>query len=112
MLQTFVCTLKGCALTCFNDNDGALGSLLKGSSAPIDMSNVVGYTWLMVNKLSVSMLLGRVESGANIADGPSRNQLMYMQSLGASYVPAVLPDWLHSIWFTPDPGVYKRVNVV
>ena len=70
MLQTFVCTLKGCALTCLNDNDGALGSLLKGSSSLIDMSNVVGYTWLMIDKMSVLMLSGCVESGVNIEGGP------------------------------------------
>ena len=39
-----------------------------------------------------------MESKANVADGPTRDDLRILHILGASQVGARLPGWLGSLW--------------
>lgn len=55
----------------------------------------VGRFWLEVAKAGVFFHVARVESAANIADGPTREDLILLQQLKAQFVPPRLPDWVH-----------------
>eukprot|EP00959_Pyramimonas_sp_CCMP1952_P267866 5600565-Pyramimonas_sp.AAC.1 len=67
----------------FIDNDGVLHALINGSGRAPELNFGVGMTWLDMASRDISLQLGRVESEANLADGPSRNDLSMMHQLSA-----------------------------
>ena len=40
----------------------------------------------------------RVDSKANLADGPTRDNLRYVLKLMAGWTVPVLPDWVFNFW--------------
>ena len=44
----------------------------------------------------------RVESKANIADGPTRDDFEHLTALQAVFVEPVLPPWIYEIWEFPE----------
>ena len=52
----------------------------------------------MVAWLRVDVAFVRVESKANVADGPTRDFLDVLVALGAVRLPALLPGWLNALW--------------
>ena len=61
-----------------------------------------GLRWLGYAGLDCDLHVARVESKANIADGPSRDEFCFLNDLGAVYVPPVLPSWIDDIWAVPE----------
>ena len=53
---------------------------------------------MAVAELGVDLHAARVESAANIADGPTREDLSMIEHLGAKYCEPVLPEWIHDVW--------------
>ena len=43
----------------------------------------------------------RVESAANIADGPTRGDFTWMRDLKASFWDPILPKWMADLWAGP-----------
>ena len=82
----------------FIDNEGALGALLKGTCLAADMNEIVGRLWLNLDLQQCDLFVQRVESKANVADGPTRHFLGDVEKLGAVYSSPVLPSWLDQIW--------------
>ena len=80
------------------DNDGVLLSLLRGSSRLPEVNFGVGMTWQDMAARDISLLLGRVESYPNIADGPSRDDLSHVLALQAKFVEPVYPAWVLRTW--------------
>ena len=76
-------------------------SVLSGRSHAAEVNAVVGQLWLLTAKLDVSLRLGRVESKANIADGPSRDNFEWVHALGAQFVEPIVPEWLADPWVDP-----------
>ena len=76
-----------------------------------DANNLVGRLWMALAKAGTGFFLNRVESKANPADEPSRDQEKLVGELGANFRASVVPDWLWTIWdpvpldmsFVPDP---------
>ena len=56
---------------------------------------------MQVAAMGTCMHAVRVESAANLADGPTRENLIELERLGAKFVPPVLPDWVYRIWEWP-----------
>ena len=54
--------------------------------------------WQDMATRDVSLLLGRVESYSNIADGSSRNDLSHVLALQAKFIEPVYPAWVLSTW--------------
>ena len=101
-LGTFPNWLTGSLWSTYCDNDGVLGAVLRGGSAVADANLIVGKLWLEVARMQISLYLHRVESKANIADGPTRYDFGMLEELGAQYVVPVLPEWMCDLWRVPS----------
>jgi hypothetical protein len=101
-LETFGEQIAGSLLDVFIDNDGVLGSVIRGSSVADDLSMVVGHTWLLCYRLRLKVCWLRVESGANYADMPSRLMGELTQpewlALSAVFVEPRLPKFVWNLW--------------
>ena len=69
-VTTFQNIICGTAAFVFIDNNSVLGSLLKGSSSAPEANMLTGRIWLHAAEWSWAPIWARVESAANIADGP------------------------------------------
>ena len=82
----------GTAAVVFIDNNGVLGSLLKDSSRALKANMLTRRIWLHAAEWSWAPVWARIESAANIADGPSRRDFTHAESPGAEWVAPVLPQ--------------------
>ena len=98
-IGTFV--TPGSMVSAFIDNDGVLGSVIKGSSKSPETNLAVGKMWLDLASNDVGFYAARVESKANISDGPSRLEFGEMAWLGATYVEPSLSSWALEVWAWP-----------
>ena len=98
---TFSSVLQGSRWTSFVDNQGVLGAILKGGSGAPEVNMAVGHLWLDLAAFAVDLRVARVESKANVADGPSREDLSELDRLKAHYVDPVLPQWSYDLWGIP-----------
>ena len=101
LIGTFAKEVEGSLLTYFGDAEGVNAVLLSGSACAEDMAQVVGMCWLELARLRVGFFCHRVESLANISDGPSRLDVSVVEDIGAKYVAPVMPAWVGDIWRIP-----------
>ena len=66
------------------------------------MNMVIAQLWLFLGTIAARPHFVRVESKANIADGPSRGDLVLMEQLNARFVVPALPSWLCDIYAFGD----------
>ena len=99
--STFKDRLGGSRVTVFIDNDAVLSALLHGSAGVEDANLAIGQIWLDMARMGMGFNAARVESRANIADGPTRDSFGLLQELKAAQVQPVLPDWLEQLWQFP-----------
>jgi len=100
-LESFRPHLRGALVTIAVDNQGVLNAVLQGRAGADDLNAVVGKLWLEIAAESIAMHVVRVESLANIADGPTRESTELLDELGAVFVTPVLPDWARDVWSMP-----------
>ena len=100
-VATFSGQLQGRRVFSFVDNNGVLYAILRGSSKSPEANLMQGALWLCLAKLRVAAHFFRVESVANVADGPSRGDLRWLHSLGAVEVPVQWPEWATDVWSSP-----------
>jgi len=98
LLGTFSKQLQGTAWVSSADNDGVTHAVAKGEGHNEECNLVIGKGWLEVAGLDCDLHVARVESKANIAEGPSRVEFCFLDDLGEEYVPPVLPSWFNDIW--------------
>ena len=87
------------------DSQPALSCLLKGASSKPDLSNVAGRLWFECCHLMSAYRASYVQSKHNLADGPSRNDVALMYTLGFSEIPFCFPSfsggldsWMRCPW--------------
>ena len=80
------------------DNDGITATMLQGSSCCGDLNQITGKIWLTVASLRAALHLERVESLANVADGPTRNSFWHLNKLRATEVQPIMPWWIKDVW--------------
>ena len=100
ILGVFGDMVKGNLLTCYTDNMSILHALTKGSAskdAP-DLNLLVGRAWLHVAKQQIGWQLFRVESKANLTDGPTRDDCSLMDYLEAEWMQPKLQSWCIDVW--------------
>ena len=93
--------LRGHLVHQWIDNDSVLWSMLKGSSRLPEVNAGVARSWTDFRKQQIGWHGSRVTSAANIADGPTRDDLRLVERLGAVFVQPILPEWLRSLWQIP-----------
>ena len=98
LVGTFSNFLRGSLWISFGDNDGITHAMAKGGGHNDECNMAIGKIWLQVAELNADLHVARVESAANIADGPTRDDFKCLTALGAEFVPPALPDWIHDIW--------------
>jgi hypothetical protein len=94
--------IQNCCITVYVDNQGVLGATVTGSSRSPEQNILIARLWMEMAERSVALVIRRVESKANIADGPTRYFLDDLRQLGACQTKAVLPKWAYSIWSVTD----------
>eukprot|EP00435_Cladocopium_sp_Y103_P039301 s772_g10.t1 len=99
---TFRSLLKGSLWVAFVDNDSILHTITKGSGGGAEVHLCVGHLWLELAAGQVDLHLARVESAANISDGPTREDLSLLAMLKATWVEPVLPKWVSDFWQGPS----------
>lgn len=72
----------------FADNNSALAVLPKGYSPKVDSALVIQGFWTPRAKLKCGVWLDRVESSANVVDGPSRNDFKLMKGICSTELPS------------------------
>ena len=100
---TFGDQLRGSDSTVYVDNDGVLGAFLKGSMKCPDGNWMIGLVWLQLARLNIRVMFGRVESKANISDGPTRGRQRDIRTIQGQWVSPVWPLWLREWWAVPEP---------
>ena len=98
-LHTF--GLCDCLLWSFIDNQGVLSSLVKGSCGNPEINLAIGHFWMTMCNNHIGFCACRVESKANLADGPTRESLEWTTRLDADFVAPRLPDWAFELWSWP-----------
>ena len=78
--------LRGCGVVHFIDSKSALGCVIKGFSRQQDLALVAGRLWFEACALMLDYSAHYVASRLNIADGPSRDDVALLASLGASEI--------------------------
>ena len=90
LLICFRRDLSNCALRHFVDSDGAAGALIRGFSSAADIACIASAFWAVAAEARAAVFIDRVDSHANVADGPSRpekfDHLSGMRALGARWV--------------------------
>jgi hypothetical protein len=74
------------------DSQAAEGVLVKAYSKSPYLTIIAALFWRAVRGFRCSAWIGRVPSALNVADGPSRNDSSYMCQLGATRLPAAVPE--------------------
>lgn len=96
--HTFQSVLGTSLWLAFVDNNAVLHSVTKGSGCGPEAEYCIGRLWLELANRQVDLRVARVESCANISDGPSRDDLSQVAMLKATWVEPCLPEWLSSFW--------------
>ena len=99
---TFGHLLKGACWLAFVDNDGVLHAVMKGGGGGPESFACIGHLWLDLAEAQVDLHVGRVESAANPADGPTRDSLALLQRMKAVWMQPRLPSWVQQFWSMPE----------
>ena len=97
-LYTWMDLLDGVVVTIYTDNEGVRYSLISGTSRLPEVALSVARFWQLAADKRWGVLMRRVESAANLADGPTRDDLRYVLQLKALWTVPVLPDWVFNFW--------------
>ena len=81
----------------FIDNNGALGSLVNGSSSVEEHDVVVGCTWALIAELNVLAWFDRVDSKSNPVDGLSRKNFKGVWRFRQIYFPKAVLEALQAV---------------
>ena len=90
--------LQGAAVTIYVDNEGVRYALISGTSRCEEIALLVARMWHEAAQRGWGLLFRRVESKANLADGPTRDDFKHLEALQASWWPPELPHWIDDLW--------------
>ena len=71
------------------------------------MNFVIGRCWLELACMKVGFHVYRVESVANMADGPSRLNFEAVRRIGVRYVRPRMPAWISDFWKNPEESDFR-----
>ena len=90
--------LEATAIAIYVDNEGVRYSLISGTSKGKEIALMVARMWHEAAVQRWGLLFRRVESKANLADGPTRDDFSHLQDLGAEWKEPQMPDWFCFLW--------------
>ena len=86
----------------FIDNIGVQCAIMRGSSSLPEINIAVGKLHFVNASLNRGVWTIRVESKANIADGPTRDDFTFINECGAAWCHPRLPAWAYDVWLWPE----------
>ena len=95
ILGTFPDILTKNNVTIYCDNVAVVSCMVNGSAGAEDQNMLIGRSWLEVCRLDIGLMVYRVETHANPADEPTReddDKCHVMKSLGAVWREPRLPE--------------------
>ena len=102
ILGTFPDIIARQNVTIYCDNVAVVSAMVNGSADAVDQNMLIGKTWLEVCRLDMGLMLYRVETKANPADEPTReetnSECKVMTHLQAEWRSPTLPSWTERIW--------------
>ena len=101
-ISTFEDRLRGRAWSLFEDNQGVMRGLIRGSSRSPECNIMFAKVWLWNALTESHMTVYYVETHANIADGPTRGRFGPLLRASAVEVSPVLPAWAFDLWSQPS----------
>ena len=102
-LWTFADVINGELSTFWQDNNSVLYAILAGGGKSPEVNSAVGHLWLKIAGLRTNFRIGRVESWANVADGPTRGCSRWIYELNAEFREPRFPGWLVDPWLRVAP---------
>ena len=90
--------LEGAAITVYVDNEGARYALISGTSRCKEVALMVARMWHEAATRRWELLFGRIETKANLADGPTRDDFSYLENLGPEWQEPMMPIWVNHFW--------------
>ena len=87
-LESCGAVLRGGRVVCFVDNTSALRMIVKGWQRADDANAIAAQCWSFMADLGVQVFWEYVPSKINLADGPSRSNVLEDLSLGSEAVEA------------------------
>ena len=97
-MYTWMDLLEGVVVTIYTDNEGVRYSLISGTSRLPEVALSVARFWQLAAGERWGVLMRRVESKANIADGSTRDNLKFVLKLVANWTVPTLPGWVFDLW--------------
>ena len=98
VLLTFRLLLQFHFVIIWNSNQGVAHAILSGGGVVPEVNACVGRVWTLIAQMQSSVRIGRVERRADVADGPTRFDLQWINRLHAVFVDPQVPDWLLNPW--------------
>ena len=101
-LHTWKDKFAGHCLSFFGDNAGVVGPMIRGSSNARETNALTGRMWMHVACDDIAIMIYRVKSESNPADGPSRGKFDLMLHLCAEDVAPKFHPWAYELWSIPS----------
>ena len=90
--------LEGTATTVYVDNEGVRYAFISGTSKCKELALMVAKMLHEAAARRWGLLFRRVETKANLADGPTREDFSYLGGLQAKWRMPVMPVWVEHMW--------------
>ena len=90
--------LVGAAVTIYVDKEEVRYLLISGTSRSKKITLLVARMWHEAALSRWGLLFRRVESKANLADGPTRDDFTHLEALKAEWWPPGMPHWIQDLW--------------
>ena len=90
--------LAGVAITIYVDNEAVRYSLIKGTSKSPEVAAISARFCQLVATQRWGVLIRRVESKANVADGPFRKHWDVIREIHVEWARPVMPRWVFDLW--------------
>ena len=90
--------LKGAANKVYVDKKGVGYALIYGTSMCKEVALMVARMWHEAARQRWGLLFRRLETKANRADGPTREDFSYLEDLQARWHMPTMPGWVEQLW--------------
>jgi hypothetical protein len=90
-ILNFLPLIQGRTVRIWTDNEGGRGSMTSGGAREWDHNLLVHKIWEVCFRYCVNPWFDRVPTDDNIADGPTRSDMLVVEALGAAHFSAHVP---------------------
>ena len=97
-LYTWLDCMEGVAITIYVDNEEVRCSRIAGTPKCKEIALMIARMRQVAAIQMWGLLFRRVETKANLADRPTREDFTFLEILNATWCKPTLPEWIHALW--------------